>query len=126
MNLTDALRAGRKGVVDSRVYATEPPHIQFDGRDSVALRCASVRLFVVIDTGFRSSLRLIVRLTTSDAASFARQVHVSGLTRNGERGADMPSAVLPETFWKELERRLHRAIARARRGEPVTLLLTER
>jgi hypothetical protein len=122
LNLTQLLKAGTEGSVDTMVFGGEPS-IAFHDESRRRLRYASVRIEVRIETVRSDSIFIRARVEIRDDGPPQRDVYTH--RGAGGRGVTLPSEILPDGFWSELERKLRRGVSQARRGRELTPLLSK-
>ncbi len=118
MNLTQLVRCGVAYSLGTRVWEDgRCPMITFHDEGRTQLNSARTIFGIEIVTGYGSGIFIYAALESEDGETFRRTVSISGVY------SDIPSTLLPESFWKVIEGRLTKAIRQARRKRQVKRIL---
>jgi hypothetical protein len=113
------MRIGREGAIDASLEGSGWPMITFQDGTRKDLKQAYTGITVHVDVGYHDRLDLYAWVDTGDGVAFTRELRIDRRTH----GVALPTNLIPPAVWDELERRLTRAIDRARRGQAMEPLL---
>ena len=128
-HLVDVLRSGKRGAVNARLDEQEL-QVEIGGELHGPLY-ARADLQLCIETGPKTRLLLYAEVTISSQNGTFAPKHRVTLTMAGDefeaRDLDLPSDVLPDEFWSELDQRLHQVVMEKwkNKGNEPTPILTD-